>query len=150
MAQGVLPIQYEEEKASSGVTTLGGLLVYLDLIKVSGLCEAIKKYVAVCGKQGWLDLLMSPLGLGSAASKSAPETSAKDKGKAASRKKLDSQYQAKKAALVEKWRQIGQDYGEVLLTPRKAAIQVTHFGLAWAPFWQTTDATGTKLVSAYK
>jgi hypothetical protein len=58
MAQGVLPIQYEEEKASSGVTALGGLLVYLDLIEVSGLCEAIKKYVAVCGKQGWLDLQM--------------------------------------------------------------------------------------------
>ena len=58
MAQGVLPIQYEEEKASSGVTALGGLLVYLDLIKVSGLCEAIKTHVAVCGKQGWLDLQM--------------------------------------------------------------------------------------------
>jgi hypothetical protein len=58
MAQGVLPIQYEEEKASGGVTALGGLLVYLDLITVSGLCEAIKKYVAVCGKQGWLDLQM--------------------------------------------------------------------------------------------
>jgi len=58
MAQGVLPIQYEQEKSSSGVTALGGLPVYLDLIKASGLCEAIKRYVMVSGKQGWLDLQM--------------------------------------------------------------------------------------------
>ncbi len=58
MAQGVLAIQYEAEKASSGVTALGGLLVYLDLIKVSGLSEAIKRYVTVSGRQGWLDLQM--------------------------------------------------------------------------------------------
>jgi hypothetical protein len=58
MAQGVLPIQYEADGSSSGVTALGGLLVYLDLIKVSGLFDAIKKYVAVSGKQGWLDLQM--------------------------------------------------------------------------------------------
>jgi hypothetical protein len=58
MAQGVLPIQYEADGASSGVTALGGLLVYQDLIKISGLSEAIKKYVTVSGKQGWLDLQM--------------------------------------------------------------------------------------------
>jgi len=58
MAQGVLPIQYEAEKTSSGVTALGGLPVYLELIEVSGLCAAIKKYVKVCGQQGWLDLQM--------------------------------------------------------------------------------------------
>ncbi len=58
MAQGVLPIQYEAEKTSAGVTALGGLLLYLDLIKASGFCEAIRKYVKVSGIQGWLDLQM--------------------------------------------------------------------------------------------
>lgn len=41
MAQGVLPIQYEADGSSNGVTALGGLLVYLDLIEISGLSEAI-------------------------------------------------------------------------------------------------------------
>lgn len=58
IAQGVLGFQYEAEKASSGMTALGGLPVYLELIEVSGLGEAIKKYVDVSGKQGWLDLQM--------------------------------------------------------------------------------------------
>jgi hypothetical protein len=33
-----------------------------------------------------------------------------------------------------------EDYAEVLLTPRRAEIQVTHFGLAWAPFWRGNGA----------
>jgi hypothetical protein len=33
MAQGALPFQYEAETAASGVTALGGLPIYLDLIK---------------------------------------------------------------------------------------------------------------------
>jgi hypothetical protein len=58
MAQGALPFQYEAETTASGVTALGGLPVYLDLIKASGLDGAIKKYVRVAGEQGWLDLQM--------------------------------------------------------------------------------------------
>ena len=58
MAQGVLPFQYEADTTSSGMTSLGGLPVYLDLIVSSGLSEAIKKYVCVAGNQGWLDLQM--------------------------------------------------------------------------------------------
>ena len=56
MAQGALPFQYEAETAASGVTALGGLPVYLDLIKASGLDVAIRKHVRVAGEQGWLDL----------------------------------------------------------------------------------------------
>ncbi|HVI38023.1 MAG TPA: hypothetical protein VM684_17440 [Gaiellales bacterium] len=58
MAQGALPFQYEAETAASGVTALGGLPVYLDLIKASGLDVAIRKHVRVAGEQGWLDLQM--------------------------------------------------------------------------------------------
>ncbi|OYV73367.1 MAG: hypothetical protein B7Z74_04040 [Deltaproteobacteria bacterium 21-66-5] len=58
MAQGALPFQYEAETTASGMTALGGLPVYLDLISVSGLSGAIKKYVQVSGEQGWLDLQM--------------------------------------------------------------------------------------------
>ena len=58
MAQGALPFQYEAETAASGVTALGGLPVYLDLIKASGLDVAIREHVRVAGDQGWLDLQM--------------------------------------------------------------------------------------------
>ena len=40
------------------MTALGGLPVYLELIKASGLDVAIRKHVRVAGEQGWLDLQM--------------------------------------------------------------------------------------------
>ena len=63
MTQGVLAIQYEADRASTGVTALGGLPLYLELLKACGLSEAIKREMAVCGSQGWLDvqMLMSAL-----------------------------------------------------------------------------------------
>ncbi len=63
--QGVLAIQYEADRTSTGVTTLGGLPLYLKLIAACGLCAAIKREMAVCGGQGWLDvqMLMSALSL---------------------------------------------------------------------------------------
>jgi hypothetical protein len=52
---------------------------------------------------------------------------------APSKKQLDleADYKRKVAALYEKWRQIGEDHGEVLLTPRKVDVRVTLFALAW-------------------
>jgi hypothetical protein len=58
MAQGVLGFQYQAESSASGVTALGGLGVYLDLIKTSGLVLAIRNHVRVAGGQGWLDVQM--------------------------------------------------------------------------------------------
>jgi hypothetical protein len=58
MPQGVLPFQYEAEQCQGGVTALGGLGLYLDLIKASGLAEAVRTRVRVAGEQGWLDVQM--------------------------------------------------------------------------------------------
>lgn len=58
MTQGLLPFQYEAEKAAVGVTALGGLPLYLDLVKACGLVESIRQYVRVAGRQGWLDIQM--------------------------------------------------------------------------------------------
>lgn len=58
MAQGVLGFQYEAEKSTSGVTSLGGLPVYLDLIRSCGLADSIRRHVRVAGAQGWLDTQM--------------------------------------------------------------------------------------------
>jgi hypothetical protein len=46
---------------------------------------------------------------------------------------LEAEYKGKVGTLYEKWRQIGKDHGEVLLTPRKVDVQVTLFALAWTP-----------------
>ncbi len=58
MAQGVLPFQYEAEKCTAGLTGFAGLGVYLDLIEVSGLAAAVRRHLAVAGRQGWLDVQM--------------------------------------------------------------------------------------------
>ena len=39
MAQGLLPFQYEAVKNSVGTIALGGLPLYLDLVKSCGLME---------------------------------------------------------------------------------------------------------------
>jgi hypothetical protein len=55
MAQGVLPYKYEEEKTTSGMTSLAGLPVYLDLASVLGLGDHIRAHMQVRQSQGWTD-----------------------------------------------------------------------------------------------
>src|SRR5512143_1632618 len=57
MAQGILPVQYQVESASSGMTALAGLPTYLDLAAVSGLTASIERHLKVCAgrSQGWTD-----------------------------------------------------------------------------------------------
>jgi hypothetical protein len=54
MAQGVLSYKYEEEKTESGMTSLAGLPVYLDLASVLGLGESVSTHLHVKA-QGWTD-----------------------------------------------------------------------------------------------
>ena len=54
MAQGVLPYKYEKEKTTSGMTSLAGLPVYLDLASVLNLGESISTHLHV-KVQGWTD-----------------------------------------------------------------------------------------------
>ena len=54
MAQGVLPYKYEKEKTASGMTSLAGLPVYLDLASVLNLGESIATHLQV-KVQGWTD-----------------------------------------------------------------------------------------------
>jgi len=59
MTQGVLPFKYEEEKTQSGMTSLAGLPVYLDLAKVIGLSKSINKHLKIKeNSQGWTDSQM--------------------------------------------------------------------------------------------
>ena len=59
MRQGVLPFQYQEEKASTGMTALAGLPAYLDLMHVSNLRASIDRNVRLRdGGQGWSDSQM--------------------------------------------------------------------------------------------
>ena len=56
MKQGVLPFQYEQEKRSTGMTALSGLIIYLELLHASGLKSSIERHVGLREYgQGWTD-----------------------------------------------------------------------------------------------
>jgi len=59
VAQGVLDFQYEADSSHRGLTSLADLPVYFELIKVSGLGEAIRRHVRAAGGQGWVDVQMA-------------------------------------------------------------------------------------------
>src|SRR5262249_50105391 len=66
-------------------------------------------------------------------------------------RKLTADWQAKKAELGEKWKRIGDEVSEVQVKPRKADVRVTHFGLAWVPFWVVGPGDGpVTAAAAYK
>jgi hypothetical protein len=44
------------DRSSGGLTSLAGLLIYLDLVEAVGLGAAIRRDVHVVGSQGWLDI----------------------------------------------------------------------------------------------
>ncbi len=69
---------------------------------------------------------LSMLGLQPAESLSKAETRRQEK-----RRKLEDDYRGQRAAIVEKWRAVGEAQEEVVLKPKKADLRVTHFGLAW-------------------
>src|SRR5271166_3637923 len=52
VAQGLLDFQYEADPSSHGLTSLGGLPLYFDLIKASGLGAAIRRHVRAAGGPG--------------------------------------------------------------------------------------------------
>jgi hypothetical protein len=56
--RGVLGVQYEADRSSTGLTSLADLPLYLDLVQVIGLGSAICHHVRVAGSQGRLDVPM--------------------------------------------------------------------------------------------
>lgn len=54
LPQGVLNFQYEAEPSCAGLTSLGGLPLYLDLIRASGMVAAIRQFVMwLARRAGW-------------------------------------------------------------------------------------------------
>ena len=56
MKQGLLAFQYEQEKGSTGMTGLSGLMTYVELMHAAGLRSSVERHVRLreCG-QGWTD-----------------------------------------------------------------------------------------------
>jgi hypothetical protein len=52
-------------------------------------------------------------------------------------RKLRTDYESKRAEIFTRWQQAAEEVTPLQLKPRKADVRVTHFGLAWAPFWRT-------------
>ena len=56
MKQGVLPFQYEQERSSTGMTALSGLMTYLELMQAAGLRSSVERHVRLRERgQGWTD-----------------------------------------------------------------------------------------------
>jgi hypothetical protein len=51
--------------------------------------------------------------------------------------RLQGDHQAKKDEIKERYRRMATEVTRVEIKPRKADIRITHFGLAWAPFWRS-------------
>ena len=83
--------------------------------------------------------------------KSAVEVDADDPKVEEKRRKLTTDYQSKVWEITEKWKRVGEEATAIQVKPRKADVHVTHFGLAWAPYWRTTGPGGqVKLAAAYR
>ncbi len=66
-------------------------------------------------------------------------------------RKLTGDYLAKCAEIEEKWRRVGEEATAIQLKPRKADVRLTHFGLAWVPYWVRNGANGNvERVAAYR
>jgi hypothetical protein len=57
-------------------------------------------------------------------------------------RRLTGDYLAKCAEIEEKWKRVGEESTAIQLKPRKADVRLTHFGLAWAPYWVRPGANG--------
>jgi len=56
MSQTRLPFKYEEDKKDRGITSLGGLPLYLDLAHTIGLFRSVREHIKIRqGNQGWTD-----------------------------------------------------------------------------------------------
>lgn len=56
MSQTTLPFKYEEDKKDRGITSLGGLPLYLGLVNVIGLSKSVREHLQIREDgQGWTD-----------------------------------------------------------------------------------------------
>ena len=56
MKQGLLAFQYEQEKGSTGMTGLSGLMTYVELMQAAGLRSSVERHVGLRETgQGWTD-----------------------------------------------------------------------------------------------
>jgi hypothetical protein len=63
--------------------------------------------------------------------------------------KLHSEWLTKHAEILDQWKKTGDEYTENTLAPRRQDVQVTLFGLAWAPFWEIENAGRVEQVQGY-
>jgi hypothetical protein len=52
-------------------------------------------------------------------------------------RKLEADYEGKKAEIQKKWERAGKELKPIQVKPRKTDIRVTHFGIGWLPVWRT-------------
>jgi hypothetical protein len=53
---------------------------------------------------------------------------------------LENDWDRELGVIAETWKKVADQLGELPLTLKKGDIKITHFGLAWVPFWLSLDA----------
>lgn len=63
---------------------------------------------------------------------------------------LEAEWVQRRAEVYAKWNELGTQYEEITLKPRRDDVNVVRHGLAWVPFWHCTYADGrVELLPAY-
>jgi hypothetical protein len=57
-------------------------------------------------------------------------------------RKLKTEWEKKQKEIPKKWKGIGEECSDFPLTPKKSALEITVFGLAWVPFWRVSTLGG--------
>src|SRR5262249_30952907 len=107
-------------------------LKYIPKFKALGAELPVDEPEAKPSSSWWPDLGIHLFAVTAPPTRVSVRLSARDQAKL---RALEAEWQGRRKELIEKWRRAGEDRAEIQLTPRKADVQVTKFGLAWLPYW---------------
>ena len=63
-------------------------------------------------------------------------------------RKLEAEWKEQQMKVYDEWKRKGEAIADLSLAPRKSDVQVTRFGLAWAPFWRVALPDGASTLRA--
>ena len=111
MKQGLLAFQYEQEKGSTGMTGLSGLMTYLELMQAAGLRSSVERHVRLRERgQGWTDsqMIISLMLLNLAGGESVSDLDLLEKDRGLCRMFREFETCGMRSASAGRWRRDGE------------------------------------------